>query len=696
MKTLRRAIGLTVAAALAVSGFQLTARPPAPAAGLIDGNQGDDWSAYGRTYGEQHYSPLSAISTANVAKLGLAWSYDLPAGNPVSGPISVGGVLYTATGYSIVRAFDATNGKELWSYDPRAGEAAGPKLREGWGIRGLAWWNGKIYVGTQDGRLIALNAKSGKPVWSALTVSKDDFRFISGPPRVFDGKVIIGHGGADAADTRGYVTTYDAETGKQLWRFYTVPGNPAVDKDETTRLAAKTWKGEWWKYGGGGTVFNTMTYDKDTDTVLLGTGNGAPWNHKVRSLGEGDNWFLCSVVALDAKTGKYKWHYQTNPAETWDYNSAMDMQLAELEIDGKPRKVVLHAPKNGFLYVIDRTNGKLISAEKIAHVTWADRIDIATGRPVENPKARFPEDEPFSLFPGPMGAHTWLPSAFSPKTGLIYLPITESGLRYDSKGFKPGWQRPPDNSLNGAYNFDFDYDFTKDEGAPRPSSLLLAWNPATQHGVWRVPTSGIWSGGVLATAGGLVFQGQTNGQFVAYDAATGQALWKFDAQAAVLAPPITYRVKGVQYVTVLAGMGTSAGLVQHNETPIDYRTQARRILTFKLGGSGLKLPRAEPFKLVAFDDPDFSEDKESAARGGAIFARNCTVCHGNFAIAQGSAPDLRASPIPASAEAFRSVIHDGALVANGMPVWPEFSDADLADIRQYLRTQAAALRQNGS
>ena len=691
MTMLHKAISLTAAAALAASAIQITAKPPA-AADLVDGNQGDDWAAYGRTYGEQHYSPLTAISTANVAKLGLAWSYDLPAGNPVSGPISVGGVLYTATGYSIVRAFDAASGKLLWDYDPKAGEAAGGKLREGWGIRGLAWWNGKIIVGTQDGRLVAVNAKSGKPVWSVLTVPKDDYRFISGPPRVFDGKVIIGHGGSDAANTRGYVTAYDADTGKQAWRFYTVPGNPAVDKDETTRLAAKTWKGEWWKYGGGGTVFNTMTYDKDTDTILLGTGNGAPWNHKVRSLGEGDNWFLCSVVAIDAKTGKYKWHYQTNPAETWDYNSAMDIQLAELEIDGKPRKVVLHAPKNGFLYVIDRINGKLISAEKIAHVTWADRIDIATGRPVENPKARFPEEEPFSLFPGPMGAHTWLPSAYSPQTKLIYLPVTESGLRYDSKGFKPGWQRPPDNSLNGAYNFDYNYDFSKDEGAPKASSLLLAWNPATQRGVWRVPTSGIWSGGVLATAGSLVFQGQTNGQFTAYDAATGQALWHFDAQAAVLGPPITYRVKGVQYVTVLAGMGTSAGLVQHGDTPIDYRTQARRILTFKLGGSAGKLPKAEPFKLVAFDDPDFKEDADSAARGGTIFARNCTICHGNAAMAQGSAPDLRASPVPPSAEAFRSVVHDGALVANGMPRWSEFSDSEIADIRQYLRTQAAALR----
>jgi quinohemoprotein ethanol dehydrogenase len=687
--------GAWVATAVAGAALvmpQLVAKAPqlSPAVGLLDGNEGDDWPGYGRTFGEQHYSPHGDINVGNVGKLGLAWSYDLPAGNSMSGPIAVGGVLYTATGYSVVRAFDATSGKLLWTFDPKAPEASGRKLREGWGIRGLAWWNGKIYVGTQDGRLIAVNAKTGAEVWSAMTVGKDDYRFISGPPRVFDGKVIIGHGGADAADTRGYVTTYDAETGKMLWRFWTVPGNPAVDKDETTRIAAKSWAGEWWKHGGGGTAWNTFTYDPDTDTIMIGTGNGAPWNHKLRSDGQGDNLFLCSIVALDAKTGKYKWHYQFNPGETWDYNADMDMQLADLTIDGKLRKVVMEAPKNGFVYIIDRTNGQLISADKVAHVTWASEIDMKTGRPVENPKARFPDDEPFDLFPGPMGAHTWVPSAYSPKTRLLYLPVTEFGARYDTKGFKPGWRRPPDNSLNGGYNLSTDIEGV--EGAPTPGSLLMAWDPVARKPAWRVSTGGGWNGGVLATGGGLVFQGRADGKFQAYDAANGKLLWHFDAKSPVLGPPITYRVKGRQYVTVLSGIGTSAGLLgKLAAMRSDYRTQARRVLTFELG-AGKPLPPTEPYKVVIADDPDFKADKASYERGWASFGKNCFICHGINGLGGGTAPDLRGSVIKLDAGAFEQVVRQGALVPNGMPRFEEMTDQQLTDMRQYLRTVAQDMK----
>lgn len=295
---------------------------------------------------------------------------DLEPGNPVTGPLAVAGVLYFANSYSIVHAVDAVTGKLLWKYDPKAAEASGHKLRQGWGSRGIAWWNGRIYTGTQDGRLIAIDAKSGKPVWSTMTVGKDDVRFISGQPRAFDGKIVIGHRGADVGSIRGYVTAYDAATGKQLWRFYTVPSNPA-DGFESAALAmaAKTWAGEWWKYGGGGTVWNSITYDKESDTVYLGTGNGAPWNRKIRSAGKGDNLFLCSIVALDAKTGAYKWHYQVNPGESLDFNASMDMKLADTTIGSQPRKVLLTAPKNGFFYVLDQTNGKLISAEKYVKAT---------------------------------------------------------------------------------------------------------------------------------------------------------------------------------------------------------------------------------------------------------------------------------------------------------------------------------------
>lgn len=656
---------------------------------LLDGNNGDDWAAYGQSFGEQHYSPLAQIDVANVKRLGLIWSFDLPAGNPLTGPLAIGGKLYTATGYSVVRAFDAGTGKLLWTFDPKAPEASGPKLRTGYGSRGLAWWNGKLYVGTQDGRLIAIDAGSGRQVWSAMTVQPNDYRFISGAPRVFAGKVIIGHGGADTSDLRGYVTAYDAETGRQSWRFYTVPGNPAKGfEDKTQAMAAKTWSGEWWKHGGGGTVWNSFAYDAENHAIFIGVGNGAPWNHRVRSAGKGDNLFLASIVALDGNTGKYKWHYQFNPGETWDYNASMDMQLADIMIDGKLRKVVMEAPKNGFFYVIDRTNGRLISADKIAKVTWATGIDGKTGRPIEAPEARYPNGRTFALFPGPQGAHTWLPSAYSPKSGLMYLPVLESGTTYNDRSIDPvGWRRTRANSNDGAVNL----------GEARLSSeklgrgTLLAWNPVTRKAAWRVSTSGGWNGGVMATGGGLVFQGQDNGWFTAYDGSSGKPMWRFDAQAPVLAPPITYNVKGRQFVTVITGIGTSVGAITELLSEyVDYRSQMRRVLTFALDGRAT-IPSAVPTVPRAPPDPDFAADDAAAERGAREFSR-CQTCHGIGAIGGGTAPDLRTSGLPLSAGAFDSVVRQGALVPAGMPRFEELTDGEIADLRQYIRTQAAILR----
>ena len=298
--------------------------------------------------------------------------------------------MYAAFGLSQIHALDAKTGKFLWEYDSKTGAIAGDKLRFVWGIRGMTTANGKAFIGAIDGRLIALDSKTGKELWSARTAEANDGRYISGAPRTFKDKVIIGHGGADVAPVRGYVTAYNQDTGKQVWRFFIVPGNPADGfESEAMEMAARTWKGEWWKFGGGGTAWNAMTFDQKYDRVYVGTGNGAPWNRKIRSKDEGDNLFLCSVVAVDADTGAYVWHYQTNPGETWDYNSAMDVELATLRIDGRLRDVLLHAPKNGFFYVIDRESGKLISAEPFAKVTWAERIDLSTGRPVEARGARF-------------------------------------------------------------------------------------------------------------------------------------------------------------------------------------------------------------------------------------------------------------------------------------------------------------------
>ncbi|CAN5213335.1 PQQ-dependent methanol/ethanol family dehydrogenase [soil metagenome] len=651
----------------------------------------NNWSGCGRTGGEQHFSPLTDIDSDNVGKLGLVWSMDLPPQNSVSAPLAIDGILYTATGYSVVRAIDAVTGKLIWEYDSKAAEASGRKLRQGWGIRGLAYGEGRIFVGTHDGRLLAIDAASGKLAWSARTLPRDNASFISGPPRYFAGKVIIGFGGADVSAVRGYVTTYDAKTGKQLWRFYTVPGNPKDGfENKAMAMAAKTWAGDWWTYGGGGTVWNSMTYDADTNAIILGVGNGSPWNHKVRSAGKGDNLFLASVVALDANTGAYRWHYQVNPGESWDYNASMDMELADLTIDGKPRKVLMTAPKNGFFYVIDRISGKLISAEPFVKVSWAKRIDLRTGRPVEDPDARYPDGKTFTMWPGPIGAHTWLPMAFNPRAGLVYIPAIEMATSYNDVGItKANWVRAPGNSVDGAAIPNF---LVKDAGPTNGTSALVAWDPVRQRAAWKVKTPGPWNGGVMTTAGNLVFQGRIDGQFNAYAADSGKTLWSFAAQAPVTAPPISFAVNGRQYVTVITGMGTSgAAFGALLPVSIDYRTQARRILTFAIGGKA-GLPKSNAAAVTPIADPGFAPDAAAETAGMVTYLRHCAVCHGVDVIAAGHAPDLRASPVPLDAATFAAVVREGALVANGMPRFEEFDDATLAGLRQYIRGQNAQWR----
>jgi quinohemoprotein ethanol dehydrogenase len=656
---------------------------------LSDLSDGKNWPGPGRTFGEQHFSPLNEINTGNVNKLGLVWSIDLPPGNSVSQPLEIDGVLYFCTAYSIIHAVEVASGKELWTYDPKTPEAAGRKLRLAWGSRGIAWWNGNIYTGTQDGRLIAIDAATGKPLWSVMTVDKDDGRYITGAPRVFDGKVIIGHGGADVAAIRGYVTAYDAATGKQLWRFYLVPGNPADGfENKAMEMAAKTWSGEWWKQGGGGTVWNAMSYDPETDTVFLGSGNGSPWNRKIRSQGKGDNLFLASIVALDGKTGAYKWHYQVNPGESWDYNANMDMEFADLSIGGKLRKVLITAPKNGFLYVIDRRTGQFISAEPFVKVTWAKSIDQKTGRPEDTPNSRY-ENGPFLLAPSPVGAHSWLPMAFSRATGLVYIPALEQDAIYSDRGFDlKDWRRPPGFSFNGAVGVEM--------GNDAASAALIAWNPVTQKEAWRIAMPSIVSGGVVATAGNLVFQGSIDGRFNAYDATSGKPLWSFDAKAPIMAPPISYQVNGRQYVTVISGAGSSLVLLGAylQKYGISYREQKRRVLTFALGGSAA-LPDAPPYRFVAAKDPDYRPDPAAAQRGENAYGGTCLMCHGRDGAAAGDAPDLRASPVITSAEAFEAIVADGTLLTHGMPRFDDMSKETRADIRQYLRSLAESARRSG-
>jgi quinohemoprotein ethanol dehydrogenase len=677
----------------------------ASTARYLDSSDGRDWPGYGRTFGQDHYSPLAQIDQSNVTNLGLAWSMDLGQENSATQPIEVDGVLYFATGLSVVQAVAAVSGKLLWRYDPKAAEKAGLNLRLAWGVRGIAWWNGKVYTGTQDGRLIAIDAKSGQLVWSVQTFPHDYPAHINGAPRVFNGKVIVGYASTTGA-TRGYVTTYDAETGKKLWRFYTVPGNPKDGfENKAMEMAAKTWAGHWWKFGGGADVWNATAYDAETDTVYIGTGSAYPWNRRARSADQGDNLFVASIVALDGNTGAYRWHYQVSPGDTWDHDATMDIELADLIIDGKPRKVLLQAPKNGFFYVIDRITGQFISAQPYAKVTWASCIDAKSGRPVEMPGARYPNGTTADIWPSGIGAHSWMPMAYSPKSRLAYIPVVEYGGPLSDKNIDLlNWRPPTDRAVEGALGGGSENSETANGSramiAKDIPGQLVAWNPVTQKAMWKVPHPTYLNGGVLATGGDLVFQGTVDGTIKAYAASTGKVLWSFAAQAPLIGTPISYAVNGHQYVTVLTGLGmgivAAAGLmgerVEHYG--IDPRSQARRALTFAMGGNNTLPPAAVP--PAPPNDPAFKPDLASAAAGQAVYSRHCATCHGYAVIASIQGPDLRRSSIPLVAEAFASIVRDGALIPKGMPDFGELSDAQLAGLRQYIRTEAQRLRDRES
>ena len=661
------------------------------AARIVGADQdGANWVTHGRTYSEQRYSPLRNINSENVKTLGLAWSLDLDThrGQEAT-PLIIDGVMYSTSAWSKVQAIDAASGKLLWQYDPKVPGETGVKACCDTVNRGVAAYNGRLYVGTLDGRLVALDAASGAEVWSVVTVDQSKSYTITGAPRVVKGKVLIGNGGAEYG-VRGYVSAYDAETGRMAWRFYTVPGDPSQPFEAPIlEQAARTWNGEWWKLGGGGTVWDAMAYDPELDLLYIGTGNGSPWNQQYRSPGGGDNLFVSSIVALRPNTGEYVWHYQSTPGETWDFTATQHIVLADLTIDSKPRKVLMQAPKNGFFYVIDRTNGALISAQPFVPVNWATGIDPKSGRPVENPAARYKDPrQPFMAMPGPYGAHNWHPMSFSPQTGLVYIPAQEPGFAYLSDlAFKP---RPI--GFNVGLNVAA---VMMPEDPPTRAALLAtvrgylkAWDPVTQKVKWTVEHPAAWNGGILSTAGNLVFQGNVGGEFVAYDAANGTKLWSFPAQTGVVAAPVTYSVNGEQYVAVVAGWGgayaLSGGDISRKGGPAINRS---RVLAFKLGGSA-KMPDPAPAAAPPEPPAPFG-NAELVANGRVTFHTHCSICHGDSAVGGGVIPDLRWSPMIRSAAAWEDVVMKGARKDNGMVSFaPVITAADAEAIRAYVVKRA--------
>jgi quinohemoprotein ethanol dehydrogenase len=657
-------------------------------AAMSDELQGENWLAYGRTYSEQRFSPLDQINTSNVSDLSVDWYLDLPKDRGlVSTPLVVDGTLYFIGSMNRVRAVNAATGELIWEYDPKVFENTGNDLRAGWEHnRGIGIWKDKVYVATWDGRLNAINRANGEEVWSVRTFPKESPLYITGAPKIFKGKVFIGNGGTENGPARGYVTAYDAETGEQAWRFYIVPGNPADGfENDAMRMAAETWTGEWWKHGGGGNSWHGFTYDPELDALYIGTGNGAPWNRKIRSPGGGDNLFLCSILALNPDTGEYLWHYQTTPGETWDYNSNMDIVLADITIEGREIKALMHAPKNGFFYVINRESGKLISAEAFSETTWATHVDLETGRPVEVEGARY-EDGSAIVSPTPWGAHSWHAMSYNPQTGLAYIPAMHLKASFVDEGVDhDNWKTT--DFLEGDT---VGVAWTLVEETDNVMSTLQGWDPVRGEIAWEVPLPGKWNAGTMTTAGNLVLQGRALGELVAYDASNGEVLWSYDLGLGISAPPVTYAIDGKQYVSVLVGWGGGAsgmGGATEAQHGWAYGRHTRRLVTFSLDGTATLPKQPPPLVPKPIPMPDFQVDLAMAGQGETEYLR-CFYCHGFGAVANGMAPDLRASAVVGSDTAFDDTVRGGSRKENGMPAFAHLSDEQLQALRHYVRLQA--------
>jgi quinohemoprotein ethanol dehydrogenase len=693
MSTLSRLHAVTVAIACGV----LLAPPTTAAADVAPARvtakrllQADrepgNWMTHGRTWSEQRYSPLAQVNAGNVGKLGLAWSarLDIDHGTEAT-PLVVDGVMYTTGARSIVYAFDARNGKLLWKYDPKV-----PAKVLGKGCcdivnRGVAAWEGKIYVGSFDGRLIALDARNGRKVWEVMTIDPTQPYTITGAPRVARGKVYIGNGGSELG-TRGYLSAYDAKTGKRVWRFYTVPdATPASKADAAMKLAAATWPGTVpWQFGGGGPVWDSMSYDPEFNLLYFGVGNATPWNRYQRNPQGGDNLFIASIVALDADTGRYVWHYQTTPNEGFDFDAAQQLILADLTIDGRPRKVLMQACKNGFFYVLDRKTGELISAEPFSRMTWATHVDRKTGRPVEDPAVSDYSKEPKLMWPGPMGAHTWNAMAFDPRTGLVYIPENEAPFLYinapvtkfDPRSWNLGLALPP----------------TPEDPAGAAQILalfkgsLVAWDPVQQKAAWKVPYKSPGNGGVLATAGNVVFQGTADGRFVAYSADKGEKLWEANAQTGLIAPPIAYMVDGEQYIAISAGWGGGFPRFLGEIAAQNRMTTISRMLVYKIDGKEAlpPMPAAKPVPAP----PVQQATKEQIDQGRTLYAQYCSFCHGGGATSGGSVPDLRHMDAE-TRQYFVGIVLGGMREERGMPNFVDRLSIEQANaIHAYLVKRA--------
>ncbi|RDI10050.1 quinohemoprotein ethanol dehydrogenase [Comamonas sp. AG1104] len=678
---------------MAVAGLLGWLSIPALAAEHVDdahieanARTGRDWPSHGLNYQENRFSPLKQIHGGNVDQLGLVWSYKLDSSRGVEAtPIVVNGVMYVSAPWSVVHAVDARTGKALWTYDPQVPREMAYKGCCDVVNRGVAVYKGKVFVAAFDGRLIALDAATGRQVWSTDTIDNKNFSYtITGAPRVFKGKVYIGNGGAEYG-ARGYVTAYDAETGKQVWRFYTVPGDPAqAYESKALEEAAKTWDpaGRYWESGGGGTVWNSLVFDPELDQMYIGVGNGSPWAHRKRSPAGGDNLYLGSIVALDPDTGAYKWHYQETPGDNWDFTSAQDIVQADIRIDGKLRKVLLHAPKNGYFFVIDRQNGKFISARNFVPVNWARGYD-AKGRPIMEEAVRVAGKA--EIIPGPLGAHNWHSMAYSPQTGLAYIPAQHIPT---AMADDPDWAGFNSNTPGQLMsNTGWNTGRVMLEPRSLPFGRLIAWDPVRQKEAWHQKHVSPWNGGTLVTAGDLVFQGTADARLVAYHARSGKKLWDAPMGSGVIAAPVSYELDGRQYVSIAVGWGGAFGL---GDRVADFRSPGT-VYTFALGGKA-PMPERVAYQMNALIG-GLKYDPQLVPAGAALYNSNCIACHGYPGVSKGGAlPSLTYLPA-AMVDNLGSFIINGPATSRGMPDFAgKLSEDDVQKLRAFILAMADAVR----
>jgi len=653
-----------------------------------------DWLSYGRNYSEDRYSSLNQITKDNLDQLGLAWTLELDSTRGIQAtPIVVDGIMYFTGPWSVVYAVDARKGKTLWTYDPDVPRAKAMDMCCGIVNRGAALYKGNVFVGTMDGRLISIDAATGEPNWSVVTVPEDGNYSITGAPRIANGKVLIGNGGAEYANVRGFVTAYDAATGEQAWRFYTVPGDPSKPFEAPElEMAAKTWSGEWWKSGGGGTAWDAIVYDPEFNQVYIGVGNGSNWDRSIRSPGGGDNLFLSSIVAVDADTGAYKWHYQTTPGDSWDYTATQPIILADLEIDGAPRKVLMQAPKNGYFYVLDRADGALISAGAFAYQNWTTGIDV-DGRPIEAEGARYQTGKTHWITPSSHGAHNWFPMSYNHETGLVYIPAVVQSSPYGTNDDVPFLNNGTlcGNEISVSIPFRSFNEQVIDPNAPPPgvaTGELIAYDPIKQERVWAIPQPARYNGGLLSTTTGLLMQGDAEGKFSIRDASTGEVLKQFDVNSGVISSPVTYLVDGEQYITVIAEWGGGQGQT-FRLTDALYNGM---VYTFKLGGNADAPPKlpSDRRELTLL-----TTDALPVDIGWGYYFQNCVGCHSFPGQGGGAIPNLARSS-DTTFDNYQSILRDGAYAELGMPKHDHLSKKDVEDLKAYVIFTAQSLREGAS